>query len=205
MKFADYSNFFVPLKTGPYAHMNGESKFWSQVNKDDVQKCWLWQSKLDTKGYGILCWRNRGYLAHRVSYWLSNGYLPADLLVCHKCDTPRCVNPSHLFLGDARDNSRDMHQKGRARIARGERSGKAFLTDCQVAEIKWLLANTSLWQIEIARMYSIPHVNTVSRIKNNHRWGHILPSCPPDIAAANLAKLADRAQRGVIGGSGDDR
>lgn len=203
MQLTDFTEFVIPLKTGPYAYMTAADKFWSQVKKGHVDECWLWESNTYNNGYGRFGWRTKGYLAHRVSYWLTNGFLPLDMLVCHKCDNPQCVNPSHLFLGNQKENIADMILKGRSNSARGERSGRSFLSDSQVAEIKWLLTNTSLMQQEIANMYSIPNVNTVSRIKHNKRWQHIAPIEP--IAACNLTKLADRANRGVIGGSGDER
>lgn len=40
---------------------------------------------------------------------------------CHRCDTPRCCNPSHLFAGTAADNAHDRDQKGRARHGEGPR------------------------------------------------------------------------------------
>lgn len=96
-----------------------EQRFWKKVNKDGPNKigtpCWLWVGALQQNGYGSF-WLNRTSIgAHRYSYNLHNGVtLPSHLCACHKCDTPLCVNPEHLFAGTHDDNAKDMAKKQRA-------------------------------------------------------------------------------------------
>jgi hypothetical protein len=52
-------------------------------------------------------------VAHRVSWTITKGTIPNEMLVLHKCDNPPCVNPNHLFLGTFKDNNRDTIRKGR--------------------------------------------------------------------------------------------
>lgn len=76
--------------------------------------CWEWTARLDQSGYGLLCYDGGMKGAHRFSYKTYVGEIPEGIYVCHTCDNPKCVNPSHLFLGTQQDNMDDMYNKGRA-------------------------------------------------------------------------------------------
>jgi len=100
-----------------------EERFWAKVAKG--AGCWEWQGGRVSEGYGLLFERRETAesgkrrqvfeYAHRISWELHYGPIPAGKDVLHKCDEPPCCNPQHLFLGDATDNALDMCSKGRHR------------------------------------------------------------------------------------------
>lgn len=68
--------------------------------------CWNWTGAT-SKGYGDFRW-NGASKAHRVAWVIHSGMpVPEGLWVLHHCDNPKCVRPSHLYLGNVLDNTRD--------------------------------------------------------------------------------------------------
>jgi len=146
-------------------------RFWSKVNRTDG--CWLWTRQLNNQGYGCFTMRNpigprkyRPMYAHRIAWEWTHGPIPDGLNVLHRCDTPSCVNPAHLFLGTKGDNAKDRDEKGR--VCRGESHADAKLTKEQVIAIR--LDNRLLRLI--AAEYGIGE-SAVSKIKLRVAWKHV--------------------------------
>lgn len=144
-------------------------RFWAKVHRPDDDGCWLWTGAVDVFGYGKL-FRSKVapphfYRAHRLSWEINVGPIPDGLHALHHCDTPRCVNPRHLYLGTPLENARDRTARGRLSAAPGERNGRAKLTDAQVAEIRARYAAGGITQIALAHEYGViqPHISRLVR------------------------------------------
>lgn len=170
---------------------NIEARFMSKVRQTDPQSCWPWSAGIHDKknkknGYGKFWLDGRMHRAHRISYLIYVGKIPDGMLVCHKCDNPKCVNPNHLFLGTVADNNADKAAKGRAprvtgvrhgintkpeRTARGSLHGCAKLTEANVSRIIGLLA-AGVSAKTICAAYGVS-VSAVSLIARGKTWRHV--------------------------------
>ena len=143
-------------------------RFWPKV--DQTPTCWLWTGAVTGSGYGHL---GRGrkaagtILAHRASWELSYGPIPAGLFVLHRCDNRRCVRPDHLFLGTQADNMADMRRKRRSLA--GERHNMVRLTRDRVAEIRSRYAAGGITMRRLAAEYGVS-AGHVCDIIHRERW-----------------------------------
>lgn len=163
-----------PLHAGRRYHkgLTTEERFWAYVSRRSGRGvCWEWTGMTSSAGYGFIHVRpGERALAHRYSYELHYGPIPDGKFILHHCDTPRCVNPRHLFCGTQQDNMDDMEAKGRAvkRGSRGEANSGNKITEAAVREIR---ASS-----EIARIIAEQHevsVSLIHAIRQRRIWKHI--------------------------------
>lgn len=149
-----------------------EARFWAKVQKMGDHDCWVWTASQDKDMYGKFRLSDGTDIrAHQYSWQLFTGRpVPKGVQVCHKCDHPYCVNPSHLFLGTTQDNTKDRHEKGRD--ARGEKNGGAKLTEEKVREIRELHATGNYTQTQLSNLFSIP-LSTIHDIVSGMTWRHV--------------------------------
>jgi hypothetical protein len=132
---------------------------------------WLWRAGGDDHGYGRFWLETASggqmVLPHRLMWFIEYGVDPGESGVLHKCDTPPCCYPGHLFLGTQQDNVDDMMRKGRKPC--GERVKNHKLTESQVREV---LAQPYRTVTELGRVYGVNH-HTISDIRNGKTWGYL--------------------------------
>jgi len=162
----------------------------------DENGCWNW-TRATNKGYGVVNAMNRTFGAHRVSYELSIGPIPAGGSVCHRCDNPKCINPDHLWLGSHAENMEDMKTKGRSspppvhsgkdhwrnrypeKIQRGEQQANAKLTDDQVIAIRRAYI-AGEHRDTIAARYGLSPLS-IPDLVSGKSWKHLFVAGAPSI------------------------
>lgn len=134
--------------------------------------CWLWTGATWAHGRPQLRVADKLVLASRFAYEAFVGPIPCGMHVCHKCDTPLCVNPDHLFVGAHADNMRDRNKKGRQARLRGESNGHARLSEADVLAIKSLYAKGVASTEAIGREFGVSG-RQVRYILRGKAWAHL--------------------------------
>ena len=169
--------------------------------------CWLWNGSRSQDGYGTFYFRKKTWKAHRVSYTIFCGEIPDGLCVCHHCDNPPCINPSHLFLGHASANMKDMVRKGRCKsiitseqnhfksgsAPNGEKASGHKLSE---ADAKSIIERAAIGHLtsEIMSDYQVER-STIQRILRGETWSYLpRPSSLPRPAGRYISGRAALAQ-----------
>lgn len=147
---------------------------WNRV--DDTRapdECWPWLGSVNRWGYGDTVYAGKRMNASRAAFLDTNGSIGDGLVVCHRCDNPRCCNPRHLFAATQAENLADCRRKGRQQYLTGADHTRpcAKLTPEQAQQAKKLWAQ-GMTQTAIGRMFGV-HSSTISRTVRGELWGHL--------------------------------
>lgn len=135
--------------------------------------CWLWVGSLNNEGYGNFVFEylpngrarvQRG--AHRVSYELFVGPIPAGLHLDHLCRVTGCVNPAHLEPVTVAENVR----RGNSRFSPAKRALKQ--THCKHGH-EFTAENTGVQRATGSR-----YCRTCRSISGKLRKGRPVPDKP---------------------------
>lgn len=136
-----------------------EDKFWAKVER--TATCWNWTGSL-SHGYG----RHNQAKAHRVAYELTNGPIPPDREIDHKCRNRACVNPSHLRLVTRKQNEENID------VRRNSQSGVRGVSWSE-ARKKWIVHVTHNRQVYDGGGYvSLAEAERVARDLRNRLFTH---------------------------------
>lgn len=141
--------------------------------------CLLWTGPEHCGGYGVVGHNRKKNMAHRLAWEIEKGPIPAGMCVLHKCDTRRCCNVNHLFIGTKKDNSEDMVSKDRS--CRGGRNYKTTLTNEEVIAI---YSDRESFSSEIGRKYGVSR-QAIHGIRSGRRWGWLTSKLEPGISRAD--------------------
>jgi hypothetical protein len=147
----------IPVKTL-------EQRFLEKVSRTE-SGCWEWLSTIKRDGYGQFWLNGKGTKAHRAAWIIFQSEIPRGLMVLHHCDNRKCVNLTHLYLGNASQNTLDKVQRFSGKW------GFMKLDSSQHLEIV-RLARTGLRQQDIATRFGV-HQTTVSKhLRKESRLGN---------------------------------
>jgi len=142
--------------------------------------CWLWTGFIHPSGYGSVRDGKKNDLAHRASYRMFKGFIPAGTEINHLCNNKSCVNPIHL---EAVSHQENIEWRGiTGKTSKGKKHSKAMLKRNLKGENhpNRKLTNTSVLHIRSSGNSSIKlaeelnvSVSLIRQVRRSEIWRHI--------------------------------
>jgi len=151
--------------------------------------CWLWTGVFNDTGYGLACGEGKTRGAHRISFRVFKSEIPPGMHVLHRCDTPACVNPDHLFLGNHFTNMADAAKKLRL---------VHKLTPLEVRQIRSLYADGNHPIPRLAAYFRVTK-SALHRIITGENWKHLDEGYVPTRTERRNLRRAARAADSILG------
>ncbi len=155
------------------------SSFGRMCDKKGPDECWNWLGSKNKKGYGAIRFiKKKSIQAHRASWRIfkSPDPIPKGYFILHKCDNTSCVNPEHLFMGTAADNTRDMINKNRQKKNNGEYYGEKVVQAKLTREMVLIIRQKLEEKIPCTEIAKELNINkyAVYDIKRNKSWKRVI-------------------------------
>jgi hypothetical protein len=134
--------------------------------------CLLWTGSVTQHGYPRY---RRGTLREkRVTRMVLEKKLgrplAPNMLACHHCDNPLCIEPEHLFEATHLANTRDMVDKGRSKFH--SRKPGRYWSKLTEAEVRIILSSTDITQDRLAKKFGVSQ-SLINAIKTRKVWRDI--------------------------------
>jgi len=145
-------------------------RFWIKVDIKDTNSCWNWLANINNQGYGRFNIDGRLYSSHRVAWEITNGPIPEDMMILHRCDNKLCCNPAHLYCGTQKDNMQDRSIRNRiSSQALGAGKAKLYAGEVWLIRKLWKEGNGKITQTFIAKMFKVT-ISTINKIVHSSTY-----------------------------------
>jgi hypothetical protein len=161
---------FDPL---PQTKLQQAVAFVNDALTSGTDDCILWPThlRMSDNGYGRVPHDGRTVGAHRLVCILAHGPEPfAKADAAHRCGVRRCVNPRHVRWATRTENHLDTVLHGTN--PRGERHGRAKLTEADVLEMRRMRRVSGATHDEIGRQFGVS-TSTAHNAITGRRWGYL--------------------------------
>src|SRR5262245_11761451 len=118
------------------------------------------ECEVPTPNFALQYVASRLVLEDKLKRKIRRGYF-----ALHSCDTPRCLEPAHLYEGTKKQNARDRYSRGRDRHLKGAAHARAVLTQAFSRRI----LKSDAHPLHLAKHYKVS-VHTIYRVLNGTHW-----------------------------------